>query len=96
MANVRLTLLKIREVLQLYFECDRNQREITDVVGSSTTTMWQYLRRARLAGLSWPLPTELPPFDPEQPGRLFLFRRFVECLPSTVHMGALQEHAGRR
>ncbi|MGF6604283.1 hypothetical protein P3T23_009038, partial [Paraburkholderia sp. GAS448] len=25
MANVRLTMRKIREVLRLHFECDRNQ-----------------------------------------------------------------------
>ncbi|NTY41662.1 winged helix-turn-helix transcriptional regulator, partial [Burkholderia diffusa] len=55
MANVRLTMRKIREVLRLHFECDRNQREIADAVGTSTTTVWHYLRRTRLAGLSWPL-----------------------------------------
>jgi hypothetical protein len=56
MANVRLTMRKIREVLRLHFECDRNQREIADAVGASTTTVWHYLRRTRLAGLSRPLP----------------------------------------
>jgi DNA-directed RNA polymerase specialized sigma subunit len=39
MANVRLTMRKIREVLRLHFECDRNQREIADAVGTSTTTV---------------------------------------------------------
>ena len=50
---------KIREVLRLHFECDRNQREIADAVGTSTTTVWHYLRRTRLGKLSWPLPPEL-------------------------------------
>jgi hypothetical protein len=27
---------KIREVLRLHFECDRNQREIAEAVGTST------------------------------------------------------------
>src|SRR5271168_5192905 len=71
MANVRLTMRKIREVLRLHFECDRNQREIADAVGASTTTVWQYLRRTRLAGLSWPLPTELQTDDAALEARLY-------------------------
>jgi hypothetical protein len=59
MANTRLTMRKIREVLRLHFECDRNQREIADAVGTSTTSVWLYLRRMKLAGLSYPLPAEL-------------------------------------
>ncbi|KVW86367.1 hypothetical protein WK99_18320 [Burkholderia ubonensis] len=54
---------KIREVLRLHFECGRNQREIAEAVGTSTTTVWQYLRRTRLVGLSWPLPAELQTND---------------------------------
>ena len=71
MANVRLTMRKIREVLRLHFECDRNQREIADAVGSSTTTVWHYLRRTRLAGLSWPLPPELLTDDAALEARLY-------------------------
>jgi predicted DNA-binding protein (UPF0251 family) len=44
MANVRLTMRKIREVLWLHFECDRDQRESAEAVGTSTTTVWHYLR----------------------------------------------------
>ncbi|SAL87633.1 integrase catalytic region [Caballeronia choica] len=71
MANVRLTMRKIREVLRLHFECDRNQREIADAVGTSTTTVWHYLRRTRLAGLSWPLPPELLTDDAALEARLY-------------------------
>lgn len=71
MANVRLTMRKIREVLRLHFECDRNQREIADAVGASTTTVWHYLRRTRLAGLSWPLPPELLTDDAALEARLY-------------------------
>ena len=71
MANVRLTMRKIREVLRLHFECDRNQREIADAVGASTTTVWHYLRRMRLAGLSWPLPPELLTDDAALDARLY-------------------------
>ncbi|MDH6148420.1 transposase [Paraburkholderia sp. WSM4179] len=71
MANVRLTMRKIREVLRLHFECDRNQREIADAVGASTTTVWHYLRRTRLAGLGWPLPAELLTDDVALEARLY-------------------------
>jgi len=71
MANVRLTMRKIREVLRLHFECDRNQREIADAVGASTTTVWHYLGRTRLAGLSWPLPPELLTDDAALEARLY-------------------------
>ncbi|WP_027803917.1 sigma factor-like helix-turn-helix DNA-binding protein [Paraburkholderia dilworthii] len=71
MANVRLTMRKIREVLRLHFECDRNQREIADAVGASTTTVWHHLRRTRLAGLSWPLPVEPLTDDAALEARLY-------------------------
>jgi transposase len=47
---------KIEEVLRLHFACNRSNREIAQVVRSSPTTVGEYLRRARLAGLIWPLP----------------------------------------
>lgn len=88
MANIGLTMRAVTELLRLYFERDRNQREIADAASASTTTVWEYLRPTRLAGLSWPLPMELPPLDRAQPRRLLLFRRFVGCLPLSVHIGA--------
>lgn len=48
---------KIAEVLRLYHECGRSQREIAEVVGASPTTVGEYLRRARRAGIGYPLPT---------------------------------------
>ncbi|MGV7246716.1 IS21 family transposase [Caballeronia sp. M23-90] len=71
MANTRLTMRKIREVLRLHFECDRNQREIADAVGTSTTSVWLYLRRMKLAGLSYPLPAELQTDDVALEARLY-------------------------
>ncbi|PTB24597.1 hypothetical protein C9I56_33105, partial [Paraburkholderia caribensis] len=62
---------KIREVLRLHFECDRSHREIAQAMGTSTSTVWQYLRRARLAGLSWPLPAELQTDDVALEARLY-------------------------
>jgi len=46
---------KIHEVLRLHHECGRSNRDIARAVGASPTTVADYVRRARLAGLVWPL-----------------------------------------
>ncbi len=56
MANRRLSMRKIEEVLRLHHEGGRTNREIAQAVRASPTTVGEYLRRARLAGLAWPLP----------------------------------------
>ena len=71
MANTRLTMRKLREVLRLHFECDRNQREIAEAVGTSTASVWLYLRRMKLAGLSYPLPAVLQTDDAALEARLY-------------------------
>ncbi len=50
---------KITETLRLHFECNRSNREISRAVGTSPTTIGDYLRRAKVAGLSYPLPEGL-------------------------------------
>ena len=50
---------KIQEVLRLYFGHSRSKREIARIIGVSPTTVSDYLARAKLAGLSYPLPSEL-------------------------------------
>ena len=47
---------KIEEVLRLHHECGRSNRAIAQAVRTSPTTVGDYLRRARLAELPWPLP----------------------------------------
>ena len=56
MANVRLFMRKIIEVLRLHHEGGRSHREIARVVGTSPTTVGEILRRAKQCGLSYPLP----------------------------------------
>ncbi|MCK7577531.1 MAG: sigma-70 region 4 domain-containing protein [Chromatiales bacterium] len=46
---------KIEEVLRLHHAGGRSNREIAQAVRVSPTTVADYLRRARRAGLSWPL-----------------------------------------
>ena len=44
-------MCKIEEVLRLHFECGRNNREIAKSAQASPTTVEDYLRRAKLAGI---------------------------------------------
>ena len=50
---------KVREVLRLYFAAKLSIRAIARSLGSSPSTVGEYLRRAKVAGLSWPLPASL-------------------------------------
>ena len=59
MTNKRLSMRKIHEVLRLHFEHGRSKREIDRIIDALPTTVSDYLARARLAGLSFPLPPEL-------------------------------------
>lgn len=59
MAYSRLSMRKIFEVLRLYHDSHRSHREISRAVLASPTTVGEILRRAKLAGLSWPLPLGL-------------------------------------
>src|SRR5487761_2688890 len=69
MANNRLSMRKIIEVLRLYHECSRSHREIATAIGSSPTTVGNYLRRAQRAGITYPLPAGAT--DDEINARLF-------------------------
>ena len=59
MPGERLSMRKIREVLRLRFAQGLSQRAIGVSVRLSTGAVNTYLSRARLAGLSWPLPDGL-------------------------------------
>lgn len=50
---------KIREILRLKFAAGLSPRQIAASVGSALSTVQECLRRALLAGLSWPLPDDL-------------------------------------
>ena len=50
---------KVREVLRLYHAAGMSIRAIARSVGVSPTTAGDYVRRAELQGLTWPLPGSL-------------------------------------
>ena len=59
MAQERLTMRKIREVLRLKWECGLTNRAIARSCSISHSTVGEYVRRAKEAGLDWPLPADL-------------------------------------
>ena len=58
MPRRRLTLRKINEVLRLTAQ-GMSRRQVSQSVGLARSTVADYVERARLAGLSWPLPEGL-------------------------------------
>lgn len=69
MPRKRLSMRKIREILRLKNECKCSIREISQSCGVARGTVGDYLNRAKAAGLTWPLPSEINDTALEQ--RLF-------------------------
>ena len=59
MAQERLSLRKIREVLRLKHEVGLSNRAIARACRVSNSTVGEYVKRAEQAGLAWPLPDDL-------------------------------------
>src|SRR4051795_9632944 len=55
----RLPMRQVREVLRLKHVCGRSGHQIAAVVGVSRYTVAEYLRRAAVVGITWPVPPEL-------------------------------------
>ena len=56
MSAKRLSMRKVKEVLRLKLVCGLSHRQIAKSCSIGRTTVYEYLRRAKEAGLSWPLP----------------------------------------
>ena len=59
MAQARLSMRKIREILRLRYEAQLSRRQIARSLGCSRKAVAECLQRAAAAGLTWPLPSEL-------------------------------------
>lgn len=59
MAQVRLSMRKLREIARLRFEAGRTLDEIAAAAGAARSTVQTALERMATAGLSWPWPAEL-------------------------------------
>src|ERR1700680_1501243 len=54
----RLSMRKIREVLRLKYACGASDRVIARSVGIGRTAIAEYIRRAAVIGITWPIPQE--------------------------------------
>lgn len=68
MARKAIHMRHVKDILRLKFQNQLSVREIANSCGLPTSTVGDYLRRAELAGLSWPLPENIT--DPELRERL--------------------------
>ncbi len=59
MPRKRVSMRKIREALRLKWGLGIDERQTAKSCRISRSTLWEYLRRAKDAGLSWPLPDDL-------------------------------------
>ncbi len=59
MPALRLPMRRLREILRLKYDCGLSHRAIAQGCGVGAGTVSEYLRRARQAGLTWPLPEDL-------------------------------------
>ena len=64
MANRRLSMRKLREILRLKHEVGLKPRQIARSCGISPTTLYDYLERLGDRGIAWPLPDDWPTHSP--------------------------------
>jgi len=65
----RLPMRQVREVLRLKHVAGHSERRIAAAIGISRYTVAEYLRRAAVVGITWPVPVELD--DATLEARLF-------------------------
>ena len=59
MPGQRLPMRQVREVLRLKHVCGHSGHQIGIMLGVSRYTVAEYLRRASVVGITWPVPPEL-------------------------------------
>jgi len=69
MPTERAPMRKVREVLRLKHALGLSERQISVSIGVSRSTVAEYLRRAGVVGITWPVPEEM--HDAELERRLF-------------------------
>lgn len=58
MTTKRVSMQKLKELLRLHHEANLSQRQIARSLNLSVGAVSKYLRRAEMAGITWPLPPE--------------------------------------
>src|ERR1700692_726211 len=65
----RLSMRKVRDVLRLKHTLGMSLRQISEATGVGKTVVGEYLRRAGVIGITWPVPEDID--DAELDRRLF-------------------------
>jgi transposase len=94
----RLSMRKIAEVLRLHHECSSSQRDIALAVGVSPTTVGEYVRRAKSAGIGYPLPAGMD--ETALQAKLFPARPAIKAAPpdpdwAIIHQELARKHVTR-
>ena len=82
MAKMRVSMRKIREVLRLTRELGLSVRQVREATGVGKTAVSEYVSRARVVGITWPIPPEIS--DAELERRLFVPAGFHDGPTRTV------------
>jgi transposase len=69
MPKKRVSMRKIREVLRLTHEHKLSVREVSKATGVGKTTVGEFVARAKVIGITWPIPPEIS--EAELEARLF-------------------------
>ena len=82
MARMRVSMRKIREVLRLTHELGLSVRQVREATGVGKTAVSEYVSRAKVIGITWPIPSEIS--DAELERRLFTPAGFHDGPTRTV------------
>src|SRR5450830_1817170 len=77
----RVSMRKIRDALRLTHALGMSRRLAGEATGIGKTAVGEYVRRAAVAGLSWPIPDEID--DAELERRLFPPADTASCAART-------------
>jgi transposase len=77
-----MSMRKIREVLRLTHELGLSVRQVCEATGVGKTAVCEYVNRARVIGITWPIPAEIT--DAELERRLFTAAGLHEGLTKPV------------
>jgi hypothetical protein len=77
----RVSMRRIRDALRLTHALGMSRRLVGEATGIGKTAVGEYVRRAAVAGLSWPIPDEID--DAELERRLFPPTDAASCAART-------------
>src|SRR5215467_4262186 len=95
MPTKRVSMRKIREVLRLAHEHKLSIRQVSRATGIGKSTVGEFVARAKVIGITWPIPPEIS--DAELEARLFTpagFRESTRPVPdwAKVHQELKWRH----